>query len=94
MLSQKSGQAALPELVKTKLLAVAAGKGPARRAVDPGRIALARLPVCEPPARVASLWESLFKEASKVTFQVALTLLRRHQASILKTNSAPDISRT
>lgn len=39
------------------------------------------------------LWDSLFKEASKVTFQVALTLLRRHQALILKTNSVPDISR-
>lgn len=38
------------------------------------------------------LWDSLFKEGSKVTFQVALTLLKRHQALILKTNRVPDIS--
>lgn len=39
------------------------------------------------------LWDSLFKEGSKVTFQVALTLLKRHEELILKTNSVPDISR-
>ncbi|CAI9157993.1 unnamed protein product [Rangifer tarandus platyrhynchus] len=54
MLSPKTGQEVLPELVKTKLLAVVAGKGQARRAVDPGRVALVCLPVCKPPARVAS----------------------------------------
>lgn len=39
------------------------------------------------------IWDSLFKQGSKVTFQEALTLNKQHQALILKVNSVPDISR-
>ncbi|KAG5198263.1 hypothetical protein JEQ12_007953 [Ovis aries] len=40
------------------------------------------------------IWDSLFKEGSKVTFQEALTLNKQHQVLILKVNSVSDISRS
>ena len=39
------------------------------------------------------IWDSLFKQGSKVTFQEALTLNKQRQALILKVNSVSDISR-
>ena len=40
------------------------------------------------------IWDSLFKEGSKVTFQKAVTLNKQHLVLILKVNSVSDISRS
>lgn len=50
----RTGQEVLLELAKTKLLAVVARKGQAQCAVYSGRVAQVCLPICKPPAHVAS----------------------------------------
>ncbi|XP_069745633.1 growth hormone-regulated TBC protein 1-A isoform X2 [Narcine bancroftii] len=44
-----------------------------------------------PVETVLRIWDCLFYEGSKITFRVALTLIKYHQASILEGNNFPAI---
>ncbi|XP_072118451.1 growth hormone-regulated TBC protein 1-A [Mobula birostris] len=44
-----------------------------------------------PVETVLRIWDCLFYEGSKITFRVALTLIKYHQASILEANNFPAV---
>ncbi|XP_032888858.1 growth hormone-regulated TBC protein 1 isoform X1 [Amblyraja radiata] len=44
-----------------------------------------------PVETVLRIWDCMFYEGSKITFRVALTLIKYHQASILEANNFPAI---
>lgn len=44
-----------------------------------------------PVETVLRIWDCLFYEGSKILFRVALTLIRHHQAEILRAQNLPDV---
>ncbi|XP_048458505.1 growth hormone-regulated TBC protein 1-A [Rhincodon typus] len=93
MIGLKTDQQVLSQLVKMKVPAVAAlmEKHNVMWTLVVGRWFICLFIDILPVETVLRIWDCLFYEGSKITFRVALTLIKYHQASILEANSFPAI---
>ncbi|XP_067896249.1 growth hormone-regulated TBC protein 1-like isoform X2 [Heterodontus francisci] len=89
MIGLKTDQEVLSQLVKVKVPAVAAlmEKHNVMWTLVVGRWFICLFIDVLPVETVLRIWDCLFYEGSKITFRVALTLIKYHQASILEANS-------
>ncbi|XP_067848576.1 growth hormone-regulated TBC protein 1-A [Heptranchias perlo] len=93
MIGLKTDQEVLAQLVKMKVPAVAELM---EKHNVMWTLVVARWFICLfidilPVETVLRIWDCLFYEGSKITFRVALTLIKYHQASILEANNFPAI---
>ncbi|XP_038658686.1 growth hormone-regulated TBC protein 1-A-like [Scyliorhinus canicula] len=89
MIGLKTDQEVLSQLVRMKVPAVAAlmEKHNVMWTLVVGRWFICLFIDVLPVETVLRIWDCLFYEGSKVTFRVALTLIKYHQASILEANN-------
>uniref|UniRef100_UPI00398F4F87 growth hormone-regulated TBC protein 1-A isoform X1 n=3 Tax=Pristiophorus japonicus TaxID=55135 RepID=UPI00398F4F87 len=93
MIGLKTDQEVLAKLVKWKVPAVAELM---EKHNVMWTLVVARWFICLfidilPVEIVLRIWDCMFYEGSKITFRVALTLIKHHQASILEANNFPAI---
>ncbi|XP_078088418.1 growth hormone-regulated TBC protein 1-like isoform X2 [Mustelus asterias] len=93
MIGLKTDQEVLSQLVKMKVPAVAAlmEKHNVMWTLVVGRWFICLFIDILPVETVLRIWDCLFYEGSKITFRVALTLIKYHQASILEANNFPAV---